>query len=126
MIRANWVLDTLLTYNCQQRSGEASPPPSGPSWMDGDGTFLECRVFLAGPPHHFSQHGMVDTLDGVGDSTCPAVQTAELLTSSLLACVAASRVERLVALDRRSWDETQSCSYDGRSVEIAETHSHPS
>ena len=26
----------------QQCCGEASPSPSSPSWMDGDGTFLEC------------------------------------------------------------------------------------
>ena len=63
----SWV--QLLTYSCSSVAERQARLRSGTSWMDGDGTFLECRVFIAGPPHHFSQHGVVDTLNGVGAST---------------------------------------------------------
>ena len=37
--------------------------------MDSYGTFLERGVFTASQTHYFPQHGLVDTPDGVGDSS---------------------------------------------------------
>ena len=36
--------------------------------MDGDGSLVERRVFTVDSSHHFSQHGLLSTLNRVGDS----------------------------------------------------------
>ena len=55
------ILGTLLAYNCSNVA-ERRSPPSGTSWVDGHGTFSECRVFLAGPPVPFFRSMIWSTL----------------------------------------------------------------
>ena len=61
------VLGTPPTYNCSNVAERQARPSGSTDWMDGDGSFLERRVFVAGSSHHFSQHGLVSTLNTVGD-----------------------------------------------------------
>ena len=59
----------IVDLQLQRCGSEASPPSCGTSRMDKDGTFLECRVFTASQTHYFPQHGQVDSLDRVRDSS---------------------------------------------------------
>ena len=85
------VLGTLRTYNCSnvaERQARSSPPSGSTDWMDGDGSFLERSVFTADSSHHFSQHGLVSTLNRVGDSFA---QQSRLQSLSLMRGKASGR-----------------------------------